>query len=280
MTLDPDCKGYTTESFSFSYTWKTTVLYALGVGAQADELAYLYEAQGPRVYPTFAVIPAYAAVHACMLRTGGDLSKMVHGTQSINVPAALAPSGTLHTTGDVRGVYDLKRFAQVVIGTTTTNEQGECVCETEWSLLFLDQGGFSGERRPKGEAAPTPPKATPPTFTKTQATQPEQALLYRLSGDENPLHVDPSFAAAAGFPQGPLLHGLATYGFAARAVIHSALGGDATRLRRFEAQFRKPVWPGETLVTQGWALEGGRGAAQTQVEGRPDAVMTAWWSEA
>jgi acyl dehydratase len=106
------------------------------------------------------------------------------------------------------------------------------------------------------------------------ATTPEQALLYRLSGDLNPLHADPDFAGMAGFPQGPILHGLCTYGFVARAIARGACEGDATRITRLDGQFRRPVWPGDTIVVDGWKLEGGVVAAEVGVKERPDAVMS------
>src|SRR5262249_16212977 len=108
---------------------------------------------------------------------------------------------------------------------------------------------------------------------------PEQALLYRLSGDYNPLHADPAFAASVGFTQGPILHGLCTYGYAARAVITHLAGGNASRLRLLSAQFRKPVWPGDTIVTEGWTLEGGKVALQASVKGRSEAVLTGGYAE-
>ena len=126
---------------------------------------------------------------------------------------------------------------------------------------------------------PTVPKDRPADWTFEEATSPEQALLYRIAGDDNPLHADPEFATAVGFPQGPILHGLATYGFAARAVIKQAAGGDATKIRAFNGQFRKPVWPGDTLITQGWNLGEGKVAFNTIVKGRPEIVLGGAWAE-
>jgi acyl dehydratase len=118
-----------------------------------------------------------------------------------------------------------------------------------------------------------------PTFTVEQATRPEQALLYRLSGDLNPLHADPEFARAVGFEQGPILHGLCTYGFVGRALIQHACGGDPARLKAYGVQFRKPVWPGDVLSTQGFALGDGRIVLETSVVGRPEPVLTSAWAE-
>jgi acyl dehydratase len=111
-----------------------------------------------------------------------------------------------------------------------------------------------------------------------QTTRPEQALLYRLSGDINPLHADPAVAARAGFGEVPILHGLCTYGYMARAVV-SQIGGDAARLRVLDAEFRRPVWPGDTLITKGYRLGDARIGLQVMVDGRPDPVVTNAWAE-
>ncbi len=111
-----------------------------------------------------------------------------------------------------------------------------------------------------------------------EATTAEQALLYRLSGDWNPLHADPEFAAKVGFTQGPILHGLCTYGHMVRHVAKGACGGDATKITGFEARFSKPVWPGDTLVTEGWKLDGGRIALQVSVKERNEQVITGAWA--
>jgi acyl dehydratase len=184
----------------------------------------------------------------------------------------------LETTGTIKGIYDLKKFAQLVLVTTTRSDD-QPLFETVWSIIVRGAGGFSGPRPPEGADEPSPPKDRPADWTVEEATSPEQALLYRISGDINPLHADPEFAAAVGFPQGPILHGLCTYGFAARALIKNAAGGDATRLRSFSAQFRKPVWPGDTIVTQGFHLEGGKIALIATVKGRPDPVLANAWAE-
>ncbi len=280
MTLDLTSLGFTTEPSSFTYDWKTLALYALGIGAKRDELAYLYEgaADGMKVYPTFAVIPAGEPLFKSLARTGGNFAMVVHGGQKIRAFAPIPSSGTLETTATIRGIYDMKKLARVVIDTTTTL-QGERVYETTWSILYRGEGGFSGPRPPSDPDEPSIPKDREPTFTHEETTSPEQALLYRLLGDYNPLHADPAFAASVGFAEGPILHGLATYGFAARAVTKHLLGGDASRLRMISAQFRKPVWPGDTIVTRGYLLEGGKIALQASVKGRPDPVLTGGYAE-
>ncbi|MBK9266304.1 MAG: MaoC family protein [Polyangiaceae bacterium] len=280
MALDLSSVGFTTEPHSYTYDWKNLALYALGIGAKRDELAYLYEGSpgGIASYPTFAVIPAHPPLFESLVRTGGNLAMVVHGGQKIRSLAKLPPSGTLLTTATIRAIYDMKKLAQVVIDTRSTLGS-EPVFETTWAILFRGEGGFSGPRPPADPDEPSMPKDREPSFTHEETTSPEQALLYRQLGDYNPLHADPEFAASVGFPQGPILHGLCTYGFAARAVIKHLAGGDASRLRMMSAQFRRPVWPGDTIVTQGFLLEGGKVALHASVKGRSEPVLTSGYAE-
>jgi acyl dehydratase len=254
MAVDPKSVGAETSVFNLRYDYKTLILYALGVGATRDELDYVYEARGPKVLPTFGVVPAYPVLAELLARSGGSLDKIVHGAQSVTVYAALPASGELATRGVITGVYDLKRMTQLVF-TAQSSLEGKLIFETEWTLIVLGEGGFDGPRPPKSPIPKIPPGATP-AFVVEERIAPEQALLYRLSGDMNPLHADPAVAQLFGFERGPILHGLATYGYAARALIRSAFGGDAGQLRKFHGQFRKPVWPGDTLRTEGFEVDG------------------------
>jgi acyl dehydratase len=274
--MDLSTVGHVTAPFVFEYEWKTVALYALGVGATRDELEFLYEGRGPRVLPTFAVVPSYPAVAALFEKTQADMTRLVHGAQLIRLHGALPPSGRLETVGEVKAIYDMKKLAQLVIGTRTTLK-GELLFETEWTLLVRDAGGFSGPRPPKSEAPKVPDRE--PDFTITAPTTPEQALLYRLSGDLNPLHADPEFATAVGFAEGPILHGLCTFGIVGRALVKGAAGGDELRIRAFGAQFRRPVWPGEPIRTAGYVLEGGRIALEAFAGDKPDPVITGAWAD-
>src|SRR5260221_659352 len=279
MGLDTSTVGFETEPVSFSYDWKTVVLYALAVGATPAELDYLYEGRGPRVLPTFAVIPAYVPVSQLFAKTQCDMTQLVHGGQTLRLHRPLPPAGTLVTTAKIDGVYDMKKLAQVVLSTRTTLN-GEPCFDTEWQLLVRGAGGFGGPRPPKNDGPKLAEgQAETPTFSADQATRPEQALLYRLTGDLNPLHADPAFALAAGFEQGPILHGLCTYGFVGRALLQHACAGDPARLKGFSVQFRKPVWPGDVLSTQGFDVGGGRDGLRTSVVGRADDVLTSAWAE-
>jgi acyl dehydratase len=286
MPLDPQAVGQRSAAHEFSYDWRTLAIYALGVGARRDELTYLYEGVegGIRALPSFAVVPVQPAVFEVLDKTGGDFAMVVHGAQSIRLHGRLPPSGRIRSTARISGIYDLKRFAQVVVETTSElvgddgAPTGGPVFETSWSIIYRGAGGFGGPRPPENDA-PSVPKDREPDFVFEQPTSPEQALLYRLSGDTNPLHADPALAEKVGFPQGPILHGLCTYGIAGRAVLHGACGGDPSRLRALHAQFRKPVWPGDTLVVRGFHLDGGRVALSAIVKERDEAVLGGAYAE-
>lgn len=274
MPFDLDIVGKPGTPSEFTYTWKDTVLYALGIGAKADELDYLYEGRGPKVFPSFAVIPAYPPLAAGMASTGGSIEKVVHGAQKVVLHAPIPPAATLKTVATVKGIYDLKRMAQAVILTQTVDAAtGQPLFDTEWSILFLGEGGFGGTPRSDEEREKTSPPDRPADFTIEEATLPEQALLYRLSGDLNPLHADPSFPLVSRFEGRPILHGLATYGFFTRAVVRGACKGDASKIRSLSARFARPVWPGNTLVTEGW-IEGSKVFARASVKERNEVVLS------
>lgn len=276
MSLDPSTVGLKVENAVFTYDWSSVVLYALGIGAKKAELDYLYEGRGPVVVPSFAVIPPTRAVEELLRRSGGDLTRMVHGAQRIRLHGPLPAAGTLETEAVIAGLYDLKRLAELRIE-TRSHLAGELLFETEWTLYFLDAGGFGGPPPPKGEGVKIG-RDRVPTWHQEDTSSPEQALLYRLSGDLNPLHADPAAAAELGFDQGPILHGLCTFGYLARALVRRGCASDPTRLVELGGQFRKPVWPGDTIRTSGYDLGDGRLALQVHAGGRPEAVMTSCWA--
>lgn len=280
MALDLSLVGNPSEPKPFTYTWKDVVLYALGVGAKKDELDLLYEGRGPSVLPTFAVVPTFGPMFDLLAKSGGDFSMVVHGGQKVRLHRAIPHQGTLFTTATFRGIYDLRKFATTVIDTQTKDEAGNVVFDTTWTMIFRGAGGFGGPPPPAKEASPSRPRDRQADFRVEETTSPEQALLYRLSGDSNPLHADPEFAAKVGFTQGPILHGLCTYGFVVRHLAKGMLGGDSARIRSFEAQFRRPVWPGDTLVTEGWKLENtAQVALSVTVKERDEAVLGSAWAE-
>ncbi|MCA9584729.1 MAG: MaoC family dehydratase N-terminal domain-containing protein [Myxococcales bacterium] len=277
MALDTSLVGKPSDPSVFEYDWKTLALYALGIGAKKDELDYLYEKKGPKVIPSFAVVPMFAPMFDRVAATGGDLAMVVHGAQSVRIHATIPSSGKLLTTATIRGIYDMRRFAVVLVDTRTTDHAGAHLFDTTAQIIFRDAGGFGGETPPK-EPKVEMPKDRPADFRVEEGTSPEQALLYRLSGDLNPLHADPEFAANVGFAQGPILHGLCTFGHMVRHVARGACGGDATKITAFSAQFRRPVWPGDTFATEGWKLGDGKVGLSMKVTERDEAVLASAWA--
>jgi len=268
MALDLNAVGWKTTPQTLRYDWKTLATYMLGIGATKDELPYLYEATpgGMKVLPSFAVVPAHGPVLEALTKTGGNFAMIVHGSQTVRAFGTIPDRGSLETVGTLKAIYDLKKFAQVIVETSTTYD-GKVIYETVWSIIFRNEGNFGGSRPPP-DPAPSAPKDSTPTWAIEAPTSPEQALLYRISGDQNPLHADPAFAAEVGFPQGPILHGLCTFGFVTRALVKQSCGGDASRLKAITSQFRRPVWPGDVLQIAGTTLDSGRVALTTSVKGR------------
>ncbi|MEZ4368553.1 MAG: MaoC/PaaZ C-terminal domain-containing protein [Kofleriaceae bacterium] len=272
MTLNLALVGTSTDPITTTYTWRDTVLYALGVGARLpDELSYVNELDGPKVLPTFAVVPSFTAMFKVASQLGANMAMVVHGEQTIRLHRAIPPSGTLSTVATVNGIYDKGKGALAVVEARTVDADGVALFDNVFSIFVRGAGGFGGERGP--EAAPwAVAEGRAPDFAVTERTSAEQAALYRLSGDLNPLHISPSFAKAVGFER-PILHGLCTYGFAGRALLASACGGDPLRLRSMSARFSAPVLPGDTLTTEGW--RDGDGRYLVRVKNQDDkAVLT------
>jgi acyl dehydratase len=262
-----------------SYTWRDAALYALGIGARKDELDYLYEGKGPKVYPSFGVVPGFSSMFELLSKSGGDLAMLVHGSQRVRVHQQFKPADTLSTVTKIRGIYDMRKFAVMYLDSETKSADGAVVCESTASMFFRGEGGFGGTTVPKEAKIVEVPRgegAREPDFRVEETTSPELALLYRLSGDVNPLHADPEFATSVGFPRGPILHGLCTYGHMVRHAAKAALGGDASRLTGFDASFKKPVWPGDTLITEGWNVGDGKIALQMKVKERDEVVLGGW----
>ncbi len=263
MALKLDLVGAPLEPVRHAYTWRDPVIYALGVGAQMGELDYLYEGRGPKVLPTFAVVPSFRALAQVVGALGASPMSILHGEQTVRLDRPIPASGELVTSAEVTGIFDKGKGALVVVVARTTDGGGRPLFENEFSLFVRGEGGFGGPRGPEARAAEPLDRA--PDFARTQATTAEQAALYRLSGDLNPLHIAPEAARIASFDR-PILHGLCTYGFAGRALVADACGGDPARLRSFAARFSGVVFPGDTLTTSGWQVEPGRWVVQVKTQ--------------
>jgi (3R)-3-hydroxyacyl-CoA dehydrogenase / 3a,7a,12a-trihydroxy-5b-cholest-24-enoyl-CoA hydratase / enoyl-CoA hydratase 2 len=268
-----------------TYTERDLALYALAVGAGRDpvdsvDLRLVYEnhPDGFRPLSSYAVVPAVNA-YMTLAAEGRNapglefgLDRLLHGEQAVELLRPLAPSGTLLHRASVAAIWDKGKHATVVTHIDSFDERsGELVCRNDVTMLVKGAGGFGGQRGPSVEV--NVPPARPPDAVVTEATQPNQALLYRLCGDWNPLHADPSFAALLGFDR-PILHGLCTWGFAARAAITVGAGGDPRTFRRFQARFAASVFPGETLRTEVWRESATRLVLRTTALERQVAVLT------
>lgn len=278
MALDLSVVGKEGTPVSYTYGWKETVLYALGIGAKKSELDYLYEGRGPKVIPSFAVVPMFQPMFEVLASTKGPFEMIVHGGQRVRLHAQLPSAATLTTIAKIRGIYDLRKFAIAIVDTETKDASGKLLFDTTSTIVYRGEGGFGGTTPPREEKVAEIPKGAPADFRIEEPTTAEQALLYRLSGDVNPLHADPELAAKVGFEQGPILHGLCTYGHMVRHVAQGACGGDATKVTGFEAKFSKPVWPGDTLVTEGWITAPGKVALKVSVKERNEDVITGAWA--
>jgi len=247
MELDLSVVGEAFEPRPFEYSWQNCATYALGVGE--SDLAYTWEGSETfKVVPSFAVVPTMPIVHTALHRIRADYRTLVHGAQLITLHGPIPAKGQLRSVGRVSEVQDKGTGAVVIIDTETHDESGTCLFETSWSIFCRGQGGFGGER---GQSAPLPdPVAeSAPVIDTSLPTLESQALIYRLSGDHNPLHVDPALATKVGF-RAPILHGLCTYGFATRAVVSALCDGEPGRLKSFTARFSREVYPGDTLHLQ------------------------------
>jgi acyl dehydratase len=231
------------------------ILYHLGVGAgvpptDAGELQYTYESSPLKVLPSFGVIPVFSSLGGLIGLEGLSFNPMMllHGEQDLVLHKPLPARAKVENSGRVAAIYDKGKGALVVIETETEDETGDPLCTNRFSAFIRGEGGFGGESGPQPG---NEPPARDADVVAESPTLPQQALLYRLSGDKNPLHVDPNMAALGGFDR-PILHGLCSFGIVCKAAVDHALEGDVTRVGRYQARFSGVVFPGETIVTSMW----------------------------
>jgi acyl dehydratase len=245
------------------------MLYALGVGATAQDLDFVYE-KNLKVLPTFAVIAAFPVMMGIGRVIDINPVMVLHGEQRIELRGPIPTSGKLSTKGKIGAIYDKGSGAVAVIDSETKDANGTVLFANSSSIFIRGEGGFGGDRGPSASSKNVPPERTP-DHTVEYKTSTDQAALYRLSGDRNPLHIDPEFAKLGGFDR-PILHGLCTFGHVGRAILYSCCGGDPARFKDFEVRFSGVVFPGETIVTDIWQ-EGGRCLVQARTKERGEAVI-------
>jgi len=251
MPINPEAVGVKGQPSRRNWTSKDALLYAVGIGAGTDELQYTTENTkdtDQKVFPTFAVIVGGGGIP---MREVGSFNPalMVHGEQGIELLSEIPAEGEIESVGECTAIYDKGSAAVLEFTSESKNiATGEVLLRTRTSLFCRGEGGWGGDRGPS-EKIQFPDRA--PDRQVSYTTREDQALTYRLSGDRNPLHSDPSFAAMGGFEK-PILHGLCTYGFTGRGLLNALCDGDAGRFKSMNARFSKPVIPGDTLTVSMW----------------------------
>jgi acyl dehydratase len=239
-----------------SYTEKDAILYALGVGLgydplDAEQLGFLYE-RNLKVLPTFATVLGYPGFWIRDLDTGIDWVRILNAEQGITLHRSLQSQGTVIGRTKILDVVDKGADKGALVYTERAvhdKASGALIATVTQTTFARGDGGFGGPKRDSQPPHPIPERK--PDLVCELPTRPEMALIYRLSGDRNPLHIDPAVARAAGFER-PILHGLATFGVVGHAVLKSVCNYDPTRLLSFGGRFSAPVFPGETIRTEIW----------------------------
>lgn len=259
MPIDPE-KALGAELPESSAEWgpDQVILYHLGVGAgvpatDPKELEYTYEGK-LKVLPSYGVIPVFGAMGGLGQIPGIQINfaLMLHGEQDVEIHRPIPTAARVVSRGRVAGLYDKGKAALIVLEVETREESGEPLFTNRFSLFARGEGGFGGESGPP--AGNQPPERAPDVEVESP-TLPQQALLYRLNGDKNPLHADPEFAKLGGFDR-PILHGLCSFGVVCKAVVDGVLDGETSRVARYQARFAGVVFPGETIVTSIWREDG------------------------
>jgi acyl dehydratase len=260
MALDLTAVDRNIEPLVHTYSWRDVILYALGVGAGFDEIAYVYE-KNLKVIPTFSVATIVEFFFAAAKEANVNLSGVLHGGQELIFHRPLPVSGTFTTTGRVTHIYDKQDKGAVVIARSDTqDDRGDNLFTAVFSIFSRFDGRFGGEDMPV-ERRPFPDR--PADFTVKALPAGDQPLLYRLSGDYFQLHVDSEFARKAGFEK-PIMHGLCTLGYACRALMAGFVPAMPEKVRRLKCRFTRPLYPGDPIETLIWKTVEGQALWRTR----------------
>ncbi|MCY3916040.1 MAG: MaoC/PaaZ C-terminal domain-containing protein [Chloroflexi bacterium] len=273
--------GVELERTACRYNERDVALYALGIGAPADpldqdELKFVYEQSsvGFQVFPTFAVVFSYEFNRRVPMGEIAGIKyhpmMVVHGEQFLRVNRPLPKAATVTSTIAISDIYDKGSGLLMIIDIRSCLDDGSELATARHSLFFRGLGGFGGERGPSSRWV-WPERE--PDFVFEESTDVAQALLYRLAGDDNPLHADPQWVVSGGYEK-PILHGLCTMGFAARAIIKRCADNDPDRFKSIKVRFSRHVFPGETLVTEMWRESDHEIRFQTKVKERSLVVLS------
>ncbi len=251
----PAILDLTSDAEPISWRDREAMLYALGIGLGSDplnehELPFVYE-NGLKAVPTFATVLAMTSGYSRLIaRSGINFARVVHGEQSVELHQPLAPEGEATAASRIAAVYDKgERGAILIVETVLKGADGAPIATLRASIFARADGGFGGSSEGEAEAHKAPDR--PADLSLDMPTRPDQALLYRLCGDRNPLHADPAFAKMVGFPR-PILHGLCTFGITCRAVMQAFTEFDPKVVLSHQARFSAPVFPGETVTVDLW----------------------------
>lgn len=264
MTLSPDLLGARLAARTSEWRSHDCILYALAIGAgQEDpgrELAFTTDntvSAPQQVYPTFAAIPgADCGVRAALELLGDDVDvrQMLHAGQSCEQLAPLPTAAVVETSGIVSAIWDKQKATVVETETEVTDTaSGELLARCRQTLFFRGVGGWGGER---GPSTPRLTERPEPDRVLSATTRPDQPLLYRLTGDDNPLHTDPAIASAAGFER-PIMHGMCSFGIVGRLLLSAYCDDQAAEFGSLAGRFSAPTMPGDTINVNVWHGEVG-----------------------
>jgi len=276
MPIDPkQALGRELGEGRYSYTRDQVILYHLGVGAgnpptDKNELEYCYE-KNLKVLPSFGVIPTFGAMGGLGSVPGlkFNYALLLHGEQDLVIHQPIPPEAKVANRAKVAELWDKGKACLCVLQVDTSDESGRPLFTNRFGLFLRGEGGFGGEPGPK--AGNVAPERAPDGVIESRSL-PQQALLYRLSGDKNPLHADPEFAKMGGFDR-PILHGLCSYGIVCKAVVDGVLGGDVSKVARYQARFAGVAFPGETYHVSWWR-EGKQILIQAKSKERDAAIIS------
>jgi multifunctional beta-oxidation protein len=273
MPIDPSIVGKEMAPMEYSYIPRDVILYALGVGAtvEPDDLKFVYE-NGLQVLPTFGVIPPFPALMGIIMVEGVQINPVMilHGEQYLEIRKPIPIQGKLITKPKIAALYDKGKGALIELDAETIDENGEVVFFNKFGVFVRGEGGFGGEKGP--DAGNEPPERAPDAVVE-EKTLPQQAAIYRLSGDYNPLHIDPNISGMVGYEK-PILHGLCSFGFLGRAVLKAFCDNDPAKFASIKVRFSRHVFPGETIVTEMWKEADDRIVVQAKTKERGETCIS------
>jgi acyl dehydratase len=274
LEVSPRIVGTQLDPIEFEWKEREAILYALGVGARPPEdLDFLYEARGPRVLPTFALIANWYAVRGLGQWIDTKGCTVVHAEQHLELARPLPPRGRVEARARIAAAWDKGKSSLIELAAEARDAEGP-LFSTRSAVMVLGLGGWGGERG--SAAASAEPETRKPDLVLREEVRPEQAAIYRLSGDLNPLHIDPERAKSAGF-DGVFIHGLCTLGVVGRALLVPLCAGDPAGIDSLGARFAQPVYPGRPLEIRVWNTAPDALAFSAEQDGRP--VLTRGYAQ-